>query len=318
LNRSRFFYTVSKALSHKGKRRNKIEGIMNKFALLERVRALSMALMASAAVSLCVLSGISCSFISVEAKEGEDLLTSAGEALDGFGLVYVGLKCQNRLMDAGIDEMVQLSQHFFHVSVILGGATALLAWTLSIAVPPSKCSWITMAIAGSITAVVQVPIFLIYESLPCKLDPNRQSCSLEMGSYFNMASISLWIVMSVWAQMIHPPAWDQEIEDWRLRKREPVTIQEISFPQNDTKGDKKGKDRKKQRKLNRDVECGLRGPQKQSKVGTTPLNPILCEERVASSKQKRKAKKVQKKQKAPISEVVLGSGRVEADNVSAM
>ena len=90
-----------------------------------------------------------------------------------------------------------------------------------------------MAIMGSVTAVVQIPLFLMFESIPCTVHPSRQTCSLGPGSYFNIISITLWVVMTVWAQCVLPPAWN---EDGRVtkEKRDPVSIREIVIPSSET------------------------------------------------------------------------------------
>lgn len=59
----------------------------------------------------------------------------------------------------------------------------------------------------AVSAVLQVPIFLILESETCTYDINRQSCSLSTGAYFNIASVGLWILVTICTQCLDPPRW---------------------------------------------------------------------------------------------------------------
>lgn len=228
-----------------------------------RVKALSMACLSSAAVVLCFLSGSSCSFVEVRPGQDQFLVTSMGDEIENIEVSFMGLKCESILLDNGVDEMVSLGQHFFHMSLGIGIATAVLAWILSVCLPPTKCSWITMAIMGSATAVIQIPLFLMFESIPCTVHPSRQTCGMGPGSYFNVVSIVLWIIMTIWAQLILPPKWDGSPQD--EKKRESITIREIVIPfsetdtstANDSTGDK-----------GRDVEQG--SPSKANKRTSKP------------------------------------------------
>lgn len=226
----------------------------------ERVKALSMACLSSAAVVLCFLSGSSCSF--VEVRPGQDLLltTSIGDEIRNIEVAYISLKCDSNLLDNGPDDMVNLSQHFFHLSLGIGIATALLAWMLSVCLPPTKCSWITMAIMGSVAAVIQIPLFLVFESVPCTLHPSRQNCSFGSGSYLNFISIALWVTMTIWAQCILPPMWDTHSYS-EEKERDQITIREIVIPSSSvtdtsTANDEASKSSKSSNTKQRDIEEG--------------------------------------------------------------
>ncbi|CAJ1961759.1 unnamed protein product [Cylindrotheca closterium] len=220
-----------------------------KKGLSARVKALSMACLSSAAVTMCFLSGSSCSFVEVRPGEENYLVTSLGDEIENVDVAFMGLKCDSILLDNGTDDMVSLGQHFFHMSLGVGVATAVLAWILSVCLPPTKCSWITMAIMGSATAVIQIPLFLMFESIPCTVHPSRQTCSLGPGSYFNIASITLWIVMTIWAQLILPPKWDGSSQE---KTRDQITIREIVIPFSETDTSTANGDSNKER----DVEQG--------------------------------------------------------------
>jgi hypothetical protein len=258
-------------------------------AFAQRVTALSMACLSSTAVVLFFLSGHSCSYMEVNPTLGRSLMTSSGKEMPGVDLAHIGLTCDSLLLDSGTDKMIELSQNFFYLSLGLGGATAVLAWLLSLWIPPTKCSWITMAIMGSVTAVMQVPIFLLYESIPCTMDVTRQTCSLGLGAYFNIVSIAFWIAMTLWAQCIRPPQWEGDKEASRTPpKRERFSIQEIVISSNDTDSATMNEDGNewagntvKQTKGHRDVESGMPGNQerqsasiKRNRKETETIAPI--------------------------------------------
>ena len=209
----------------------------------------------------------------MEVRPGLDqpLITSIGDEIENIEVAFMGLKCESILLDNGSDDMIDLGQHFFHMSLGVGIATAVLAWILSVCLPPTKCSWITMAIMGSVTAVVQIPLFLMFESIPCTVHPSRQTCTLGPGSYFNVVSICLWIIMTIWAQCILPPKWDEDGRPTK-DKRDPVTIQEIIIPSSSSTANESNE-------KSRDVEQG--SPQQQAtKAGdkNAPISLVAYDE----------------------------------------
>lgn len=131
-----------------------------------------------------------------------------------------------------------------------------------------------MAIMGSVTAVVQVPIFLIFESEPCTMDVTRQTCSLGLGAYFNIASIAFWVGMTLWAQCIRAPQWEMDHPRSTAQKRERVNIREIVIPNTDTESGSSNEDEHEwvgntetKQKSRIDVESGVQG-----KAAVSPRN----------------------------------------------
>jgi hypothetical protein len=51
------------------------------------------------------------------------------------------------------------------------------------------------------------------------MDITRQHCTLDLGSYFLIASIAMWIFMTLWTQFLDPPKWSDEINAWVTSKR---------------------------------------------------------------------------------------------------
>jgi hypothetical protein len=174
-----------------------------------RLTALSMACLASAAMIFSAFAGFSCSFVQVQGKPGRNIMTATGDLFD-VDVGYFGVMCEESPFYDESDKMWSLSQLFFYFSAVLGGVTTVLALMLTFCIPPTGCRWRTMSIFSAITAVMQVPVFLIFESDNCNFDVSRQMCKLAMGAYLNMMSVILWVVMTIWTQCLKVPKWDKE------------------------------------------------------------------------------------------------------------
>jgi hypothetical protein len=174
-----------------------------------------MAFLASAGLIFCTLGGLSCSFVQVQAKPDRNLISSTGEVFDAQ-VGYFGVQCEDSPFYDDLDRLWDLSQLFYYISLGFGGLTTLMAWSLTFCIPPTGCRWRTMSVFAAITAVMEVPIFLLFESDTCNIDVNRQTCKLAMGAYMNMLSVILWAIMTIWIQCLNTPEWGEEINAWKV------------------------------------------------------------------------------------------------------
>jgi hypothetical protein len=189
----------------------------NVHALAHRVTALSMACLASAALILVTLAGTHCSFVSIHALPDHQLQTPSGYEFPlDYTVAYIGVHCSDTDFYEPQDRMWSLSRIFLYITLGLGGLTTLLAWLLSTCWAPTWNTWRLLSTVAAATAVLEVPIFLLFESEPCSLHIDRQLCSLGIGSYFLVASIVLWVAVTVWTQCLDPPRWSQELEAWMV------------------------------------------------------------------------------------------------------
>ena len=115
------------------------------------------------------------------------------------------------------DRMWNLSRIFLYVGLTCGGLTVIWSWSLSTCVVPTSVKWRLLSILAAVTAVLQVPIFLILESDVCNYDTDRQQCTLGTGAFLNIASIGLWIMLTLVIQCLRPPRWDidDQFGAWR-------------------------------------------------------------------------------------------------------
>lgn len=193
----------------------------NVHSLALRLTALSMACLASAGFIFCALAGFGCNFVQINAKQGrvvlppweEETIVSNNNIQE---VAYIGVQCERTSFYDDSDQFWNLSQIFFYTSMTFGGLTTLLAWSLGLCLSPTVWSWRILSILAAITAVVQVPIFLIFESDSCTYDVSRQTCALATGAYLNIVSIAVWALMTIWTQCLKPPQWHQELDAWRI------------------------------------------------------------------------------------------------------
>lgn len=202
-----------------------------------RATSVSVACLATASFMLCFVAGLSCSFVEIN-PEPERLLMTPGP--DGIELedvpeAFFGVLCVTSPFYTEEDRMWWLSQIFWYVGLVLGGLTAVVAWTLSVCTPPTNAVWRSISFLGAGAAVMQIPIFLIFESEPCNMDINRQNCQMAPGAYMNIISIAFFVILTLWTQLVSPPDWTKEIDSWRRQgsssfQDRDVKLGEISIP----------------------------------------------------------------------------------------
>lgn len=200
----------------------------NVHSFAHRVTALSMACLSSAGVIFCFLSGFSCHFLKIKALPDQTISTPSGLVFAGETTANCGIQCESPFYDAS-DRMWNLSRVFLYIALALGCMTTLLAWSLGTCVTPTNTNWRLMYILAACTAVLEVPIFLMFESEPCNMDVSRQTCSLGLAGYFGIVSIALFVFMTLWTQCLNPPDWRKEETAWRNEDRD-VKVCEITIP----------------------------------------------------------------------------------------
>lgn len=168
---------------------------------------------------MAVLAGLDCSFLAITAEPDHNLMNPDGVELASIHVVHAGVLCDESEFYDPDDKMWYLSQLFFYVSTALGGTTTLMAWAISTCWAPTLHSWRALSILSSITAVFEILIFLIFETESCISDITRQKCSLDLGSYFLISSVFMWVSVTLWTQFLDPPRWSDESNAWVISKR---------------------------------------------------------------------------------------------------
>ena len=168
-----------------------------------------------------------CDFVEIDALPGSLLISASGEELMKVTTTF-GLFCGEEFYD-GDDQMWGLSRLFFYLTASFGGCTTILAWSLAIVLPPTSRNWRWLSLLSAATAVLGVPMFLIFSTNACSESVDIQTCSLSMGAYYLMCSVLLWVVVTLSTQCLDPPCWGEERVSWELAKHVETELARRAF-----------------------------------------------------------------------------------------
>jgi hypothetical protein len=193
----------------------------NSHVFFHRLPAISASCLATVGLAFAVSAGTSCSFLEVNPSNGHFL-----QFYQGNGLILeissstLGILCENKYYDLEGDLMRELSRIFLLIALGFGICACALAWSLASVLAPSDCTWKLLSILSAVIAVIQVPIFLIFEAVPC----TEQNCSISSGVYFLIMSTLSWIAVTVVTQCTDVPLWAIERNGWRVQNGELPTV----------------------------------------------------------------------------------------------
>ena len=196
-------------------------GNCNTHVFFHRVPALATASLASFALGFSISAGLICEFVRVLPQTGEFLEYTSAEGIQvELELSSIGMVCERPpLFQSDGDVMWTTSRVFWYAALGIGGLASVLSWLLTTVVAPSTRNWKILSILSAVTAVVQVPVFLLFESQPCV----KHTCRLDTGCYLLIMSTVFWTTVTFLTQCLDPPLWAEELDAWRVRKHEQVT-----------------------------------------------------------------------------------------------
>jgi hypothetical protein len=194
-----------------------------------RLPALSAAFISSAAVLTAAFAGASCNFVIREDDDNSSF----------------GVLCEHHIYPRDGDDMWELSRIFLIIGLSLGSLTSALSWAVASYLTPTSFNWNGISVLAAITAVIQIPIFVLFEAEPCSgndFDSNidndndnaggggggisgffsktiTTSCKLGSGSYLLIASDLLYIAVTLITQCLDKPRWGLELDLWRVPKQ---------------------------------------------------------------------------------------------------
>ena len=113
------------------------------------------------------------------------------------------------------------SRIFWFVAIAIGSFATVLAWMLTTCLAPTNGNWKALSVLTALTAVVQVPVFLLLEAQPCV----DHRCRLDAGCYLLIMSTVFWTTVTFLTQYLDPPLWAQERNAWRVSKSRLGTTQ---------------------------------------------------------------------------------------------
>ena len=196
-------------------------------ALDHRLPAICTAVFSSVAVVLAAFSGASCNFIERIINETNDI------EIEGTIDSSFGVLCDHELYPREGDKMWELSRIFLIVGLSLGALTAALAWAVASFLTPTRANWNGISALAAATAIIQVPIFVLFESEPCMGDADTDTdtdaddidgdmglgCKLGPASYLLMASDLVFISVTLITQIYDRPRWGLELDIWKVHKK---------------------------------------------------------------------------------------------------
>lgn len=156
--------------------------------------------------------------MSVEATRGEILQILETSEQRASLSASIGLFCEGDFYDLEDDVMWGLSRIFLFVALGIAGIAVIIAWSISTFALPTRRKWKLISVASALSAVVQVPVFLVFEAEPCKDYPMQQKCELSTGCYLLMGSIICSVFVTILTVCLDPPEWVGDLDTWRIPK----------------------------------------------------------------------------------------------------
>ncbi|CAB9514353.1 expressed unknown protein [Seminavis robusta] len=189
----------------------------NTHAFEHRLPAIFAGSFASIALGLLSVSGAHCRFLKIQAKDGYALSLSDGTVPPGEASTYLGVICVNPLYDDILedDAVFTLSRVCLFVALAMGSFTCVLSWALSSFVTPTEANWKLLSVVAAVSTLLQMPVFLLFETDPCTHFVDVQECVLSSGGYYLILSSVCWVIVALVTQFMDPPRWADELNAWK-------------------------------------------------------------------------------------------------------
>lgn len=184
------------------------------------------------AFGLLVAAGRSCSFLTVSAKWDETLtLTDTSEQYQAVSTTQ-GVFCDAGYYDLTSDPMWTLSRVFLAVSIVLVSLSTIACFFVVFCVTASLRAWKLISGLSALSALFQVPVFIIFQVKPCSQYEATQTCIMSIGSYLLVGALLATITITLITQLLDPPISDRV--DVRIDKKEQDTDSSMQSAPSDT------------------------------------------------------------------------------------
>ena len=157
------------------------------------------ALFAFAAMGQLLASGLSCTFVEVNAKDDDILVILETSAQEAVGSSSMGVLCDGDFYDLDGDPMWIYSRAFFFVASCFGGIATFAALLAAFFVRPTRPVWLALSGSAALTSILQLPMFLMFETEPCSDFTEDQDCSQSIGSFLLISSTACWVGVAITA-----------------------------------------------------------------------------------------------------------------------
>jgi hypothetical protein len=151
-------------------------------------------------------SGVSCTFLEIAANFNETLVvTDYSEDVSKFATSQ-GVYCDAGFYDLDGDRMWIISRVFLAIALALMILSALVSWGITLTIVKASWRlWRCISAFAAVSAVMQIPVFLIFEVEPCSQYESSQTCILSTGSYLLVGSLLVSITVTLITQCLDPP-----------------------------------------------------------------------------------------------------------------
>jgi hypothetical protein len=171
----------------------------------------------SLSLVLLIAAASTCRFVTVQADRGSALEALSGDgAGDAAGDVNgtitsavnatsIGVYCSGDYYDLSDDSMWLLTRTFVSFAVIFSATATTLSWAVSVCVKPRHVYWQMISVASALSALVSIPVFLLFETEPCSALPT-QTCQFSTGAFLLVLSLVLALSTTIITQCLDQPA----------------------------------------------------------------------------------------------------------------
>ena len=163
----------------------------------------------SLALLLLVASANTCRFVWLAAIIPDafvEVIDTSETGQEELKETFFDAFCDGHLMNIHDDIMWLLVKIFHIVAIALGAASAFLATMIHFVAPRIRpLCWQILSICSALCALMSVPVFLLFETEPCKDFPEQQSCSFGVASYIHVGAIVFSVISTICTQCFDPP-----------------------------------------------------------------------------------------------------------------
>ncbi len=201
---------------------------------LHRLPAICAACINTLGLSLAITASTSCSFLIISYTDPHTASTPMISDLPAqpsirqdvyYRPTSLGVLSPCFLEEVEKNGMVIVAQWFSRITIGLGCINVVLSWLLSTVMAPTDGLWRCLSLVCAMTAVGQIPIFLIVEANPCL----SGTCILGSGAILCICSILCSITVTILTQYIETPTWAILLYDpWKLPASDEHVEEEIS------------------------------------------------------------------------------------------
>jgi uncharacterized membrane-anchored protein len=205
-------------------------------------------------LALIVASSFTCRFISITSTNNDLLAITSYSQQITQSSTSIGLFCPGDFyyISEETDTKLLLGQVCASSSIVFGAFVVVLLWSVVSGIATCINNrvariWRLISLLTALCAVIQIPIFLIYQIRPCTDFQNQQFCSMDVGSYTLICSITGWIMVTIITQFLDAPTseWYERFEEWKLSS----AYENVNANDTSEKREKSTKGRSKYRNL---------------------------------------------------------------------